>query len=101
MMHRSELIHDTREVLAKAGFYTSEETDSRMICFDLVARRDNILIIFKILSNVDSFSKFNAEELNVVTTMLRGAPVLLGERNSQKRIEPGIIYLRYGVPMFN
>jgi putative transcriptional regulator len=100
-MDRKELIHDTREVLAKAGFYISEDTDSRMICFDLVARRDDILIIFKILSNVDSFSKYNAKELNVVSKMLRGAPVLIGERNSQKKIEPGIIYLRYGITMFN
>lgn len=100
-MNRIELIQKTRSVLAKTGFYLSEEQDSRTICFDIVARRDNVLIILKILSNVDSFSKFNANELMIISTMLGGAPILVGERNSQKKIEAGIVYLRYGIPMFN
>ena len=100
-MNRMELIEETRTTLAKTGFYISEETDTRMVCFDLVARRDNILVIFKILSNVDSFTKFNANQLKVIATMLGGVPILIGERNSSKKIESGIVYLRYGIPMFN
>jgi putative transcriptional regulator len=100
-MNRIELIRKARNVLAKAGFYISEETDSRTICFDIVARRDNVLVIFKVLSNVDSFTKFNANQLSVISTMLRGMPILIGERNSKSSIEGGIVYLRYGIPMFN
>ena len=100
-MTRETLIRETREVLAKAGFYLSDENVMRMICFDLVARRDNILVILKILSNVDSFTKYKAQELITVSNMLSGSPVLIGEHNSSKRIEPGIIYLRYGIPMLN
>ena len=101
IMKRRELIHQTRSILAKTGFYITDETDSRMICFDLVARRDNVLIIIKILTNVDSFTNTNANELMVLSTMLGGAPILIGEHNSKKKIESGIVYLRYGIPMFN
>jgi putative transcriptional regulator len=100
-MNRIELIQKTRNILAKAGFYISEETDSRIICFDIVARRDNTLVIFKILSNIDSFSKFNANQLSIISTMLGGVPILIGGRNSKKEIESGIVYLRYGIPIFN
>jgi len=100
-MLRTDIIHDIRNVLAKAGFYLSEENESRIICFDLIARRDNLLVIIKILTNVDSFSKTNANELFVLSTMLGGTPLLIGEHNSKKKIESGIIYLRYGIPMFN
>ncbi len=100
-MTRTMLIREVRSVLGKAGFYISEENELRMICFDLVARRDNLLIIFKVLYNVDSFSKANANELTVLSKMLGGAPILIGERNSMKKIESGIMYLRYGIPMFN
>ena len=100
-MLRLELIRETRSILSKAGFYISEESDLHTICFDIVARRDNVLIIIKILSNVDSFTKSNANELLVLSNMLGGAPILIGERKSKRKIESGIVYLRYGVPMFN
>ena len=100
-MNRLELIRATRDIIAKAGFYISEETDTRMICFDIVARRDNVLLIIKVLTNVDSFSKFNADQLLVISNLLKGVPILIGERTSQKAIEQGIIYLRHGLPMFN
>ena len=100
-MNRLTLTRQTREVLAKTGFYISEENNSRTICFDIVARRDNLLIILKILTNVDSISKQNAYELSILSEMLMGTPLIIGQRSSQKMIEPGIVYFRYGVPMIN
>ena len=100
-MKRNELIQETRNVLAKTGFFISDENDSRTICFDIVARRDNLLVIIKILANVDSFSKGNAEELMLLSEMLTGAPILVGEHTCQKKIETGIVYLRYGTPLVN
>jgi putative transcriptional regulator len=100
-MNRQQLIQDTREVLAKTGFYISEQNDSRMVCFDLVARRDNLLIILKFLTNVDSFSKQNSRELAKLSEMLKGSPLILGSHTSQKKIEPGIVYFRHGIPLIN
>lgn len=100
-MNRQELISETRKILARTGFYTSYINDSRMVCFDLVARRDDLLIILKFLTNVDSFSKKNAHELSTLSNMLHGSPIIVGEHNSQKKIESGIVYFRYGVPLVN
>ena len=100
-MNRHKLIQDTREVLAKTGFYLSEPNDSRLVCFDLVARRDNLLIILKFLTNVDSFSKQNSRELAILSEMLKGSPLILGAHTSQKKIETGIIYFRHGIPLIN
>ncbi len=100
-MNRQELIYEAREILAKTGFYTSEINNTRMICFDLVARRDNLLIIFKFLTNVDSFTKKNANQLSVLSEMFNGSPLIVGEHNSQKKIESGIVYFRHGIPLVN
>jgi len=98
-MNRINLIQETRNILAKTGFYISDDNVSRLICFDIVARRDNQLIIIKILTNVDSFSKENARELMVLAKLLNGVPLLIGEHSSQKKIEPGIIYFRHNIPL--
>ena len=100
-MNRFELIQKTRDILAKTGFYLSEPNETRMICFDILARRDNQLIILKILTNVDSFTKQNSDELTVLSDMLKGAPILVGERSSKKKIESGIVYYRHGIPLIN
>lgn len=100
-MLRQDLILQTRDVLARTGFYLSDKTDSRMICFDIVARRDNILIILKVLANVDSFSKRNAQELSILSEMLNGIPMIIGEHTTKKKIESGIVYFRHGIPLVN
>jgi putative transcriptional regulator len=33
--------------------------------------------------------------------MLNGSPLIIGEHNSQKKIESGIVYFRYGIPSVN
>ena len=100
-MNRQELIKKTRLLLAKSGFYISNITDSRSICFDIVARRDNSLVIIKVLTNVDSFSKQNSYELIVLSDMLHGTPLVIGEHTNQKKIERGVVYYRYGVPLIS
>src|SRR6266542_1540622 len=73
-MGRSQLIDEVREILAKTGFYLSEKHDRRGLSFDVVARRDDLLLLLKILQNVDAFGKANAEELRLVATTLGGSP---------------------------
>ncbi len=55
------MINTTRAVLAKAGFDVSSTIELRSICFDIVGRRKDELLIIKVLSNVDAFSRENAE----------------------------------------
>ena len=60
-MGRNDLINTTRAILAKAGFDVSSALSLRGICFDVVARLDDRVLIIKVLSNIDAFSKDNAD----------------------------------------
>src|SRR3989442_9381333 len=55
----------------------------------------------KVLLNVDSFSKQGAEELRMIATSLKGAPLLIGERSGAGSLEDGVIYARSGVPILS
>ena len=100
-MSREELINTTRAVLAKAGFDISSALNLRSICFDLVGRKDDILLIIKVLSNIDAFSRENAEEMKVLAEALRATPLLIGETSSSGPLEPGIIYSRFKIPIIS
>lgn len=96
-MDRTGLINTTRAILAKAGFDVSSALTLRGICFDIVARRDTQVLIVKVLSNIDAFSKDNAEEMKVLAESLGATPLVTGERSSSGALEPGIVYSRFNI----
>lgn len=93
------MIGKVRGTLAKSGFYLSEPCDIKSVSFDIICRRDNLLLVIKILANIDSFNKVTAREMKVLTTLLEGSPLLIGKRCGSGRLEDGIVYLRHGIPL--
>src|SRR3989442_9087716 len=65
-MKRDRLLEETREALAKTGFFLSRPHGERGLSFDLVARRDDTLLIVKVLQNVDALARETAHELKVI-----------------------------------
>ncbi|MFQ6059715.1 MAG: transcriptional regulator [Thermoplasmata archaeon] len=100
-MNRHQLIDEVRTVLAKSGFFLSDKHDTRMICFDIVARRDDLLLIMKVLTNVDSFNSEYAMQLKMISNMLDASSLLIGERMGSGKLEDGVVYSRFGVPLIS
>lgn len=98
-MGRRQLLGEVRDVLAKTGFFLSDRVEMRGLTFDVVARRDDLLLLIKVLQNVDAFSKSNAEELRLIAQTLDGSPLVVGERSGSGALEEGVIYSRFGVPI--
>jgi len=100
-MSREDLINTTRAILAKAGFDISSALNLRSICFDIVGRKDETLLIIKVLSNVDAFSRENAEDMKVLADALKATPLLIGETSSSGPLEAGIVYSRFKIPIIS
>lgn len=95
------MVNTTRAILAKAGFDVSSAINIRSICFDVVGRRDKTVLIIKILSNVDAFSRENADEMKIMAEALDASPILIGETSSSSKLEKGIIYTRFKIPIIS
>ncbi|UCE75347.1 MAG: transcriptional regulator [Methanomassiliicoccales archaeon] len=100
-MTRKEVLTEVRDVLSHLGFFVSEPHTIRSISFDIVARRDEALLIIKILGNVDAFSKENAKELQTLANLLCGSPFIIGMKSSTSDIEDGVVYFRHGIPIIS
>lgn len=100
-MNRERLIAEIREVLGKTGFYLSDNTNTRGMSFDIIARRDQNLLLIKVLLNVDAFTQVNAGELRLIAKTLAGSPILIGQKSGGGRLEEGVIYSRFGVPILS
>ncbi len=100
-MNRERLINEIRDVLGKTGFFLSDKTNTRGMSFDIIARRDQTLIMIKILLNVDAFTESNATELKLIARTLDGSPILIGQRSGGGKLEEGVIYGRFGIPILS
>ncbi len=83
--------------LEDAGFRLSSQCDVRPSCFDLVARRDEQLILVKVLANIDALSSDDAIALQVVAHFFNATPLVVGTKTRRGELDPGVVYKRYGV----
>src|SRR2546422_415256 len=100
-MKRDRVLEETRRGLAKTGFFLSRPHGERGLCFDFVARRDDTLLIVKVLQNVDALNKATAHELLEVARILEASPLVVGERSGTGSLEDGVIYTRFGVSILS
>ncbi|MBU0685489.1 MAG: transcriptional regulator [Candidatus Thermoplasmatota archaeon] len=100
-VRREELLTRLRETLAKVGFFISDPHNIRSISFDIIARRDKELLIIKALTNIDSLSGDDAEELRILATTLVGSPMVIGLHSSSAKLDHGILYSRFGIPIIS
>jgi putative transcriptional regulator len=96
-MDRTELLANIREFLGNAGFSVSDQYAIRLPGFDLVARRDETLLIIKVLSNIDGLSEEVGNELRALAYLLKATPLLIGEKNGTSVLEDDVVYFRFGI----
>jgi putative transcriptional regulator len=96
-MNRIELLGEVRDSLIKSGFYVSELYTLRPIGFDLIARRDNSLLIIKVLTNIDAMTEEVAKELRILSILLKGCPLIIGIRSGTGILEEDTVYERFGI----
>ncbi len=92
------LLEVIRDTLQRAGFSVSEKCNIRPIGFDLIAKRPDLALVIKALSNVDSFHAQVAHDMKLVSQHLKASPILVGERCGAGPLRDDTVYARHGVP---
>jgi len=98
---RHRMIKETAEVLTRAGFYVSDPALFQTVNFDIVARRDAMLLLVKVLTNIDAMDKDVSDQLMLVCKHLNAFPLLVGERSNTNNLEEGVVYLRHAIPVMS
>lgn len=97
MDERIGLLMQVVDTLEKGNFEVSERCGIPS-CFDIFARKDVLLLLMKILTNIDSLNEHRAKEMLIIAKMFAASPLLIGYRTRNSYLEEGIVYERYGVP---
>ncbi len=100
-MHRLKLIQEAQEILTKAGFYTTDTYRESGIAFDLIARKDEDLIIIRAVLNADSTREENTRGLKVLSDTLDASPLYIAKYGGRRELERGVVYSRRGIPLLS
>ncbi len=100
-MNKEALTLQVIEILSKAGFTLSDRCNIRPRSFDLAARRCNILLLLRVLSNIDGLSAETAREMRHLSGFLDGSPLVIGSKSRDQTLADGVTYFRYGIPSIN
>jgi len=96
-MDREEILENVKKILTEAQFQVSVLHSVRPMSFDILARRGNILLIIKILTNIDALSEDAAKDLKTLSLLLGGSPLIIGEKSSLNLLEDNVAYFRFGI----
>ncbi|MDF1556830.1 MAG: transcriptional regulator [ANME-2 cluster archaeon] len=100
-MTKEKLINQAIGILGKSGHNISQRCNIRPRSFDIAAGNDDVLLLIKVLSNVDGLKENTALEMLQLAEYLSGTPLVIGEKSRDHPLESGVVYYRYGIPAIN
>ena len=97
IVKRGNVLQEINQILADQGFETSNIYDRS--CFDMVARKELLLLLLKVLINIDSINKIQAEEIKTVSHSFQASPLIVGVKSKTEYLEEDVVYERHGIPV--
>lgn len=94
---RKIIIQEINQVLAEQGFETSNVYERS--CFDMAARKELLLLLLKVLVNIDSINVSSAEEIRKISHTLMASPLIVGLKTKNEPLEEDVVYERHGIPV--
>ncbi|EEB73225.1 transcriptional regulator [Thermococcus sp. AM4] len=99
-MERERLIDVVARILQRSGLKVAR-VELRGGCFDLVASGLFTLLFIKVVTNIDTVTQEQAEDLKRLAKLFKATPMIVGIRTKNSEIEEGVIYERFGIYALN
>jgi len=87
----------TLEILRRADFEAAGIRSTRSMNFDLVARRDDLLTLIKLMEDRRKFSTRDSSDMRYLSRVLSASPLLLVP-SPQGDLQDGVLSLSHGIP---
>ncbi len=96
-LNRKQVIQEISHLLSGGGFETSQVYYQS--CFDMAARKKLLLILLKVLVNVDSLNESHVQEIRKVASTFLASPLVVGVKSKTQKLEEDVVYERHGLPV--
>jgi len=101
MLTRPRLVQHVIETFKRAGFATSDPKDLVHASFDVVVRRDALILIIKVALNADSITDDSVCGMLTLARAVAGSPLIISLRSGKANLEEGVMYTRINIPVIS
>ncbi|MEK6970390.1 MAG: helix-turn-helix domain-containing protein [archaeon] len=99
-MTRETVLQQLKRHLFTHGF-TYQDFSGSNSSFDLIARKQNLVLVLKALSNIDSLRIEHARDLQKIGSVFRAHSLIIGEKSKVYQLHADVLYERYGLPVLS
>ncbi|WP_421077790.1 transcriptional regulator [Methanothermococcus sp. Ax23] len=92
---REIIISECMNLLNRYNFVVSQSFSRS--CFDILARKNDVKYLIKVLKNIDSLSNEQSMELIKISRILNAIPLLIGVRTRNVPMEDDVVYERHNI----
>ena len=78
MLNRSKMLQEIERLLISEGYKTSDIYDQGS--FDIVARKNLLILLLKTFINIDSVNEKNAHEMKQLANIFLASPIIIGAK---------------------
>lgn len=93
------MLQEIENLLKLEGYKTSDIYEQGS--FDIVARKNLLILLLKTFLNIDSINERNAYEMKQLANIFLASPIIVGAKSRNGLLEEGVIYERYDIPTIN
>lgn len=87
---------EVKEILERARMcYLYSQSPN--FCFDFIARKEELIMLIKLLFNIDSITPSMAFDMKNIAGSLSGCPLIIGKKTRAGEMEDDVVYVRYGI----
>ncbi|MEM0134951.1 MAG: helix-turn-helix domain-containing protein [Thermoplasmatales archaeon] len=101
MDQRQEIIASIKKFASRGGYTTICADESLSYTFDLILRNDSHIIVIKVMNNVGLLTEETSKSVMAISRFLGAHPLIIGVRNRDEKIEEGVVYSRYSLPIIS
>ncbi len=94
---KQSLLEQVSIYLLKQGFTIKSLTRT---CFDVLARKEDAILLIKILEDANAVSEEYTLEMNKISSYVGGSPLIIAEKAGDK-LQENIVYSRFGIYTLN
>ncbi|MFH0970323.1 MAG: helix-turn-helix domain-containing protein [Candidatus Diapherotrites archaeon] len=99
-MTREILLQKIKHTLARNGFQYQDFSDTNS-CFDVIARKQEQVLIIKVLFNIDALRAEHARDLKKMAYAFNGYSIIVGEKSKVFTLKDNVLYDRYELPVLS
>lgn len=94
---KHDLLESLSILLLKKGFTVKTLTRT---CFDILARKNSMILLIKVLEDADSVSSLYADDMKNISSAIDASPIMISEKAHEKLLD-NVVYSRYGIKTLN